>query len=69
MKYKVLKPHGGKIEDISGIRRDGEVYDIDDGEAAVLLRSGHIDFVKTVKPTKPAVRKTEVKDDVESSTD
>ena len=66
MKYKVLKPHGGKIEDVSGIRREGEVYDIDDGEAAVLLRSGHIELVK---PTKQAARKTEVKDDVESSTE
>lgn len=63
MKYKVLKQHGGKIAGLSGIRREGEVYDIDDGEAAVLLRSGHIE------PAKQKVRKTEVKADVENSTE
>lgn len=63
MKYKVLKQHGGKIDGLSGIRREGEVYDIDDGEAAVLLRSGHIE------PVKQKVRKTEVKADVENSTE
>jgi hypothetical protein len=63
MKYKILKPHGGKMDGLSGIRREGEVYDIDDGEAAVLLRSGHIE------PVKQKVRKTEVKADVENSTE
>ena len=66
MKYKVLKQHGGKIAGPSGIRREGEVYDIDDGEAAVLLRSGHIE---PVKPTKQAGRKTEVKENGENSTE
>ena len=60
--YKVLKEHGGKIDGSSGIRREGEVYDIDDGEAAVLLRSGHIE------PAKQKVRKTEVKADGKNRT-
>jgi hypothetical protein len=63
MKYKVLKSHGGKIDGGSGIRREGEVYDIDDGEAAVLLRSGHIE------PVKQKVRKTEVKENGENHTE
>lgn len=64
--YKVLKPHGGKIDGFSGTRREGETYPIDDGEAAVLLRSGHIELVK---PTKQAGRKTEVKENGENSTE
>lgn len=44
--YKVLKEHGGKIDGLSGIRREGQTYPIEDGEAAVLLRSGHIEPVK-----------------------
>lgn len=63
MKYKVLKQHGGKIAGLSGIRREGEVYDIDDGEAAVLLRSGHIE------PVKQKASKTEVKENGENSTE
>ena len=63
MKYKVLKPHGGKIDGLSGIRREGEVYDIDDGEAAVLLRSRHIE------PAKQKARKAEVKENGENHTE
>jgi hypothetical protein len=56
MKYRVLKPHGGKIDGQSGIRREGEVYPIADEEAAVLLNSGHIEIVP--QPThKPKVTK------------
>ena len=44
--YKALKEHGGKIDGLSGIRREGETYPIEDGEAAVLLRSRHIEPVK-----------------------
>lgn len=62
MKYRVLKPHGGKIDGQSGTRREGEIYPIDDDEAAVLLRSGHIEAVK-----QPASKPKEVK--VENSTE
>ena len=44
--YRVLKEHGGKIDGLSGIRREGQTYPIEDGEAAVLLRSRHIEPVK-----------------------
>jgi len=61
--YRVLKEHGGKIDGISGIRREGKTYQIADGEAAVLLRSRHIE------PAKQKTRKTEVKADGENSTE
>ncbi len=61
--YRVLKEHGGKIDGLSGIRRAGETYPIEDGEAAVLLRSRHIE------PAKQKARKTEVKADGKNSTE
>jgi len=61
--YKVLKQHGGKIDGLSGTRREGKTYPIADGEAAVLLRSRHIE------PAKQKARKTEVSGNGENSTE
>lgn len=57
MKYKILKPHGGKG---GVIRKPGDPdCEIDDKEAEILLRSRHIARVK--QPVRKAPSKRKVK--------